>query len=365
MAWHLPRIMKSWIRNLGISIAAGALLVTAVPAAVSAAPLGIRFGAGIGDCNFSGSNAGNRQTILLVWKDKDGNLKSPQTVKSDKHGNWNGRCDSNEVVEVGDTIKATIGTKSRTFQVPELTVDVDRVTNVVSGLGPANDSVSLYAYSSNNNANQDVSTDPSGAYSYDFTSQLDITGDGWAEADWSSPSGDYVYAYGNAQYVQVWEGRAPYRSGYVEARPGQAVSVDLLDGSLVQKASSSGTANRYGYVNIDFLDANGNVVQALAGDTIDATDVASDATWVLPAISVSGVASTNRVSGTCLPNDDYYFEAYSPQYDRDNSFNGVADSAGNFSRNITHQMDLQSGDHIDVFCTLSTGDEVARHVTVP
>ncbi len=366
MVLHLPRVMTSSLRVLGVSIAAGALLVTAVPAAVSAAPLGIQFSIGMGNCDMRGWNAGNKQAILLVWKDSGGDLKSTQKVKSDKHGNWYSNCDYNEQIEAGDTIKATIGTKSRTIHVPQLSVAVDRVTNVVSGYGPPNDTVSLYVYTSDTSANQDVSTDPSGQYSFDFTSQLDIKGQDYAEADWYSPSGDDIYSYANAQYVQVWEGRAPDQdAAYVQAQPGEAVSVHLLDGSLVEKASFSGTGNRYGSLEGDFIDASGNVVRALAGDTIDATDVASDATWVLPAISVSGVASTDRVSGTCVANSRYDFEAYSSFANRYASYSGVTDSSGNFSRKITSQMDLQSGDHIDVYCTLPTGDQVDRHVTVP
>jgi len=356
------------VRAIGSALAFGALLLALLPTAASAASFNPQLNIGIGNCSVDGWNAGSTKTVVLTWKDSDGGLKNKQTVTSDSGGNFSTNCDSSEQVEVGDTIRVTIGTRSRTLTVPKLTITVDRISNTVSGQGPAGDWVGVQACERAMGC-YDASepTDgTTGAYSHDFSSDVDITGAGYARVNWTSPQGDDIQSNADAQQILIWEGRTPWGGSFNASGPaGLHFTVHLLNGSLSNIGDGQAVLNARGYSSGDILDSHGARVRAHAGDTIDATDLVSDAYFVLPAISVSGNATTDRVSGTCLPNSPFWFEAYAPDYSRDTTRSGTTDGTGFFSRKITSSMNLKRGDHIDVECTLSTGDTVAKHITVP
>jgi len=132
LAWNIERrtLVKLVLRPVRVAApvfgAALALLgLIASPAAVSAS-LAVRLNAYYGDCSFGGTQAGSQKTIKIVWRDRDGDAKSIQTVKSNSAGLWSIKCEYDEFVETRDTVKATIGTTSRTFVVPQLTLHIDR-----------------------------------------------------------------------------------------------------------------------------------------------------------------------------------------------------------------------------------------------
>ena len=356
------------IRAIGSALALGALLLALLPTAASASSFNPQVGANIGNCSVYGWNAGSKKSVVLTWKDSDGNLKNKQTVKSDSSGNFDGNCDYSERIEFGDTIQVTIGSGTRTLTIPKLTIAVDRVSNTVSGKGPAGDSVDVTGCERDMGCNDYTAlTDgTTGAYSHDFSSDVDITGAGYGYVDWLSPQGDDVENSADAQSIQIWEGR-PGSSLSFEASgaAGQQFTLHLLDGSLAPIGSSAVSFDQWGSYQNDIVDADGVRVRAHAGDTVDASGLASDAYFVLPAISVSGNVKTDKVSGTCLPNLPFSFEAYAFDYSRETSFDGTTNGSGSFSMKIAPQMKLKHGDHIDIYCTLSTGDQVAKHITVP
>ena len=355
-----------FIRAIGGALALSALLLTLLPSAASAASFNPKLGVNIGNCSVYGWDAGSKKTVVLTWKDSDGNLKNKQTVKSDSSGNFDSNCDYTENIEFGDTFQVAIGTSSRTLTIPKLTIVVDRVSDSVSGKGPASDAVDITACGDSGCYSATEPTNGAGAYAHNFSGDTNITGTGYGWVDWYSAQGDYVENNADAQQLQIWEGRTGSSLSYwVSGAPGQQFTVHLLNGSLTEIGSSVAFLDQWGTYRNDILDADGARVFAHAGDTVDATGLASDAHFVLPAISVAGNVKTNKVSGTCLPNSPYSFEAYATDYSRDANFNGTTTGAGSFSVKITSQMKLKHGDHVDVYCTMSTGDQVAKHITVP
>ena len=87
-------------------------------------------------------------------------------------------------IRAGDVVDVT-ASPTNSITVPALTASLNPATNVVSGSGPANSLVRVWVFhwtdSSFTSYNKSVSTDSSGAYSADFTGEVDLL--------------DYDYAY--------------------------------------------------------------------------------------------------------------------------------------------------------------------------
>jgi hypothetical protein len=368
VAAALPRLSLHLSRRALVALAIGGLLpiVTAAPAA---AALGIKLTAYYGDCGFFGSSAGASKTIKIVWKAADTSLKSTQSVKSKLNGAWASKCDGSERVEVGDTIKTTIGTTSRTFTVPKITANVDRVANTVAGIGPANSTMHVEAdtygsgFSIIDHQTVAGSTAGNGSYAVDFSGVIDILGWDDIYAYWNNARGDQYIRYVTAPGLRVWVGRS-YAT--VVGNPNSRVQVDLADSSDTPRASTTGTLDFWGYLGTEFLDADGAGVNPAIGDHV-AADFASDAHLTVPNIHATANVGTNVVNGHCLAGLGFSVRVYAPDRSRIADRIGTANGSGNFTANFasTPSLDIRSGDKMDLYCGLATGDIVARHSTIP
>jgi hypothetical protein len=355
-----------------LGLLSAALVLAILPATVSAATSPITIHAELGECQWFGDFAGNKKTIVFLWRDSAGKMKSTQRVRSQASGRYDTRCDFGEAIEVGDTIKATIGNKSHTFTIPRLTLASNRADDTVWGYGPANSSVdvrftSIEGFWTGSTAfAHNTPTDANGLFSYDFTSEGDIRG--WDQVEVESPNahGDIAFIQTTAPTLKLYVGRPDRRNVWGYVAPGTSLEVDLLDSGHIQKAIAAGGVDRFGYFETDFIAADMGFVRAIAGDFVDATaSIGADATWQIPAIPVTIRASSDKVSGTCLPNDGWQVNARSNVADRNAFVTGMTNASGNFSTDLTSQMNLQRGDKVNVYCKLPSGDVVARFVTVP
>ena len=154
--------------------------------------------------------------------------------------------------------------------------------------------------------------------------------------------------------VGVWVNRSLF---FGAARPGHKVLVELLpDGSDVPLADATVSPRPWGSIFGDFLDDDGHPVRVRVGQTIRALDVASDASFAVPAVTGSATSSTDRVNGSCGgPYRDYFVEAYSPTFNRYGFVVGTSRADGTFSKDLTSRIDLRAGDTVNIQCRLSTG----------
>jgi hypothetical protein len=370
LALALPRFPFHVPRRYLVALVIGALLPITAAAPVSAA-LGIKIVAYYGDCNFGGNSAGANKTIKLVWKDSSGSLKSTQTVKSKANGTWASRCEALERVEVGDTIKATIGTSSHLVTAPRLTASVDREANTVSGFGPVNSNtfqVDVYSYGGGftitNHSTLTPSSGGTGAWSTDFTGLLDILGWDDVFVAWGNGHGDVFIRYETAPGLRVWLGRSAVT---VAGDPGNHVQVDLSTSGSVLRASTSGSLDFYGYLYSEFPDADAGGVRPVAGDQV-AADFAGDATFAIPSMHATGNVTSDKVAGQCPHNDGYLVRVLSPDGSKSQARAGKATSpTGTFTANFATAptFDIRAGSKIDLYCGLPSGDVVARRSTVP
>lgn len=346
---------RGWIGALvGASLA-----LTMTPGIVSAATPWVRFGADYNGCSVYG--VGPRSTLIKVtWKDSNGSLKHVQVVKSKTNGAFQTTCDYDEQVERGDVFTAKVGTRTRSFTVPALKIGIDRVTDVVSGRGPANTTLTIGLPDSDT---MEVLTTGDGSYDQDVTSVHDIIGYDLVSVSYATGDGDVVYRALRAPFVMVYRDRADVRMG---GRPGRLMTVELYDPTVL-KSDVDCAVGPTGGCWLQFTDEDGHMVRTRAGDRVTAPSIASDLDFIVPAVTTKGVPSTDVLSGTCLAGQSspYYVEAYRPSGGASVSRSGVTSAMGTYRKDVTSSYDLRSGDKLFSECMLPSGDWVAKLITVP
>ena len=325
-----------------IGVLIGVVEAGAFSAPVAAAGPATTIEVTYGSCQVQGKTGANK-VVKLVWKDREGDLKSTQSVTAKATGRWVSRCDNyTSGIARGDTIKATVGAASRTFTVPRLTVDANRVTDVIDGVGPADASLHVFVghyegFAYQGRTDRVVGTDSGGLYSVAMGAFVDILGDDFVGATWTD-AGDSVTRSYWAPAVQVYRNDSGVR---VWARPGTDVSVSL---SGSDSATFSSRTAIDGFAGGSFTDGHGDGVYVHAGDSIT-SNIASDATFTVPALSISAAVSTDVVSGTCaLPHAPWLFYVSRPSGNTTFHYYGTGDGTGHFHRDMTADLDVKSDD---------------------
>lgn len=358
MSAHGTSSPRSAVQRRIVWVAAivGALCLGVLPAATSAAGPIARFTANYNDCSVYGVAAPNR-TIKVTWKDSDGSLKHVQTVTSKANGTFRTTCDDDELVERGDTFTAKIGTTSRSFTVPRLGFWIDRDSDQIQGKTLSSTTVRV-AWPT---GVAEVNTESDGSFSYDASGDTDLIGSDWVKVSFESTAGDLVLRWLQVPFVTVFRGRAGI---FLRGRPGATIEAQLLDGSTT-RAEVDCRVGTSGGCSLSFIDEDGHLVPARAGDRVVSTDIGAD--FIIPEVTVKGAIGTDVISGTCLAgtSSPFYVEAYRPSGPGFASRSGTTTASGTFSRDITSSMDLRSGDKIYAECQLPSGDWVARFITVP
>jgi hypothetical protein len=269
-----------------------------------------------------------------------------------------------------DRIRATDGSVSREIVVPNLTITVNRVTDVVSGHAPASRSVTFTgchyeAWLTCSDISGGTTASANGAYSKDFTPTVDIRGEDFVEVEYSSPAGDTVTREGFAPKAVVRVGDSSVL-GF--ANPGQSVSVRLKRSGSV-KGTATGVADAgLGYWSETLHRSGGDPIVPHAGDNVVGT-WAADGALTIPTTSVTGNAATDHVTGQCLVDKPVKIRAYHPNFSSTSYAAGMADGTGHFNvdtsdaQNPTY--DLQHGDLIEVSCLTTRGDTVFFTGVVP
>ena len=190
---RIGRSIHSWRpARLGTAAVICVLLAALLPAAAVAAPK-VTFSLCLGCSGVSGQGPA-KTNIAVVWKSSAGDLRQKVTVKSGADGWWNAPYAIYDYeLTPGDTVKVTIGTWTRTFTVPRLSLRVDRLTGVVSGRGPANTHLDVSLGTSDDQYTESVTTDALGAFRYDFSADgAAVDGNSRAWVSWQNALGDSV-----------------------------------------------------------------------------------------------------------------------------------------------------------------------------
>ena len=348
----------------------GAILATLVAGQVAAA-VNVTLRVSIGSCQFFGDTS-PKKVVKFEWRDSDGSLKDRFSVKSDSDGNINSACYFPDVIESGDTIKVTVGTSSRTITVPRLTLNVDRDTDTAWGKSTPDTELHVALSKANNSFNYDdftffdefPTTDGSGAYSVDFGSLdgADILGSDYVDTYWTDANGDTVDLERSTPNFLATIGK-PYVD--VDGNPGTTRSASLYSvpsGTLLAHT----TATLSDYDELRFYDADGSPVRVEPGNQI-VTDLASDATLTVPTIAATINKSTGKVTVNCGLGAGYavFVATHDRNYVRYGNRSGHTNGSGIFVADfgVAPKTAIKSGDNVQVYCMLASGDTVSRVFT--
>ena len=304
------------------------------------------------------------EDLKVTLRGPDGAFQGSFVNTTGGDGSWGYDCFWGDI-NAGDKLIAKVGSITRTFVVPALNFNINRVTDVVSGKTVANSEVQIYLWDCNSNWNCNYITDrvrptnAKGNFSTDFTNTYNVRGHDQVEVDWYSPQGDNIYREMDAPSVNVdtW-----YNEFWGDAKPNTDVTAWLFDkmGNQVAKGrdhSDWWDGEYYGKFGRRDI---------LPGYFVG-SDIASDALWKVFDINPQFNTAADTINAKCWKNRPYY--VYASNIDNGNSFSttGVTDGNGNISITTTNynSFDLRSEDTVDIECRNPLGDDQESLFEVP
>ncbi|CAN5459972.1 hypothetical protein BH20CHL6_BH20CHL6_09390 [soil metagenome] len=344
------------------SLATALVLAATLAGTARAGGGGFSFDVLLNDTCVSGTGPADTG-LAISLRTFSGHLRDRFRTTTDGDGNWVGCFRLG--VRGGNVIKALGGGSSESWRIPKITLDTERVSDVVSGLGPENTTLALTVvhypgFASGREisvAEREVTTDGDGDYSTDFSDAVAIVG------------GDQVSALlqqdGNrATIVNLAPRMGIFRNDDVafgNLNPGDPVHVELrrADGSLKAQLTSPGFFSNF-WDGILYA-PDGTSVAARPGDVLW-SDIASDSRFTLPVMALNGSATRDTVYGRCMPNRPYEVIVVRESLTEFvfESFRGRTNGAGRFVKEVSARVDLQRGDRLTLECKFATGDLVGR-----
>ncbi len=354
------------------AIVAALVLVALIPSQAAAATRPITFDLVLGYSCFWG-RASDNATVNYTLRDSSGVLVIGGQTTSDESGYWSADCPTDgRSIRPGDRLRAADGNSVRKFVIPELTLILNRVTNVIRGRAPAGTQVEVeYLYPSIPvpdivSTTKTINVGSDGVWS--FRPKRDIIGGHGASLFWGSAAGHTIYLDAAAPMVVVTIGRATF-SGI--GRVLSQATVTLRDGLTSAVKGTGGTTvdGRGQFAGV--LRSAGVRVPVQAGDRI-ISNVARDADFIVPDIEATGDPAAETVSGRCHDTGDYaghaQVQVYRNGFQRGwTTFNTEPD--GVFMVDVTDAFPnssvIKHGDQLLVRCRQVTGDYVQKWFAVP
>ncbi len=355
-------------RPFMLSAVLAAMAATLVGAAPASAAVFTEFHAELFDNDAWGWGPPNTE-LKVTLRGEDGGFQGRFVTTTDGNGFWEGEFWS--PINPGDRLIATDGSTSRTFIVPMISYQINRVTDVISGRAPKNSSVWVEVYGCQQPFNpedcdtvweDERSTNAKGRFSADTTGGYDIRGNDWVGVYWENSDGDEVFRELPAPALNVIVNNNVV---FGHSVPRTAVSVWLFDSQGRQRESVRDWAETgEGYYEASFQ-RNERPVNIRGGDIVR-SNVASDSQWKIIDSNGSFNTGNDTVSGRCFKNKLYM--VFSEHPNGNSSFTtGFADNNGNFTVNVmtADGFDLQSDDIVDIGCANPQGDVQETIYEVP
>jgi hypothetical protein len=273
---------------------------------------------------------------------------------------WRVCFSSTHVPVNGNKIRLIHWTVDRTVGVPDLTIALDRVTNVVRGHAPAGKAIEL-DYESCDAMGRCTEEPPvpatanaQGRYQQDL-SPIDIDGSDLVRALYTNPHDDLFYRDGQAPFMTI---KSPNKVSLSCLSAG-TTTVRLLDtdGTLRSSLSfhtSGACKNASGAFR-----RSGEAVNIHVGDRI-LSSFASDAKMTWPGVSVA--AHDTSYSVRCFPETDWYLTIRNKEGTLKGSYSGTTDADGRFVQHAGYQH-IKPGWTVRVACESRPGDRVTASAT--
>jgi hypothetical protein len=354
-------ILHVYRRAAAVGLTVGLLLLAVMPAVANAATPPITFNMDMFGRCVSG-NAADGATIDVTWRSSNGTLKAEGTADHPYGGGYFELCEGKSTqLRPGDQIKVSDGSYTRQYTVPNLTIHLDRVADVMTGTGPASRTLRLCISTGDFGRCHSVRVGQDGTWSYNPHHDIFHYKIGYGVSlEWTSPNDDVLsIPEVNAPFVAVTLGQAKFTG---ETDPGGNAKI-LLNGN----ASGSVTGGDDGYFAGKFRKSNGTAVKVQAGDRVHSPSLASGADWIMPQIDGTASASTDVVSGRCYDSGTFSGTVSVDVY-RTGRLRGTTsfgtESDGSFSVDMRRDVgdffenpaNIKPGNRVVIGCIQTTGD---------
>ena len=292
-------------------------------------------------------------------------LRSDGSVIQTRHDDttslqWQVCFSSTHVPVAGNRIRLTHWTVDRTAGVPDLTIALDRATNVVRGRAPASATIELDGQSCDalgrctENPPVEATVNAQGRYQQDL-SPVDIDGSDQVRVLYTNAHEDLFYRNGQAPFMTIIR---PNKVSLSCLSAG-TTTVRLLDADgTVRSSLSLHTSGACKSASGTFR-KNGKAVNIHVGDRIRST-FASDAKMTWPGVSVA--AHDTAYSVRCFPETVWYLTIRNSNGTLKGSYTGTTDTDGRFVQDAGYQH-IKPGWTVRVACESAAGDRVVASAT--
>ena len=168
---------------------------------------------------------------------------------------------------------------------------VNATTNVVSGSGPANASLSIEV----NGNPLPATTDVTGAFSADFTGIYDIQPGNYVRIRYINADGNEVYL-GNVPAPYLYANKGNYSAGGAVAAINAPVTVTLKHDTTV-KATAVVASGMGGWFSVSLYTPSGAPAIISTGDTVEATSGGTTMSLPIPTLTAVVNPTTDSVTG--------------------------------------------------------------------
>lgn len=271
-------------------------------------------------------------------------------LMADFGGQWSACFD--RAIRPGMKLTAKHGALQRTITVPSLSVRVDRVADVISGVGPADSTLDV-AISECNPAgcaaptHRPETVGANGRYSL-VVGDIDLIGGDEVEIRLDKPSGDVFRAFAEAPSLTVSLANKVFAG--CMPKGGLTFTLKTAGGTLRSTASKQNDVE-CGGLNLKFKH-NGSPVTIAVGDVIRGS-FSTDARLVWPDWSLAATAGGSTVSGQCFADSPFW--GFISRNSSSTIFSGTTAPDGTFSKPVGWT--FASGDGVTVDCQTKRGDE--------
>jgi hypothetical protein len=361
--------VRRWAVRLPVALVVGSLLATGWASSVSAATRPLTVTASIGSQCIDG-RAKSNAFLRVIVRDSTGSIKGRSAETADASGYWE-FCTYSQPILSGDRVNVLVFStgQKRVFTIPRLSLTVDRVSDIVSGRGPSNSTLKIEAAGSTvllddyYDVIEKVTTDATGAYSFDFSSDgIDLIGGATLTITWKHAGGAVqVWRQAVVPYVLVSLGSADF---YGATQPNRHIGITLTEGvdtvATGDAVGDSGIFYNPGEFTGMFVDADDDPYLVKGGEWLDAPALGSDGSFLIPAIGGTANLAADTVSGTCVPFGAYLVVATSANYYDYGVDYGVVAANGSFTAHLGSQMNLRRNADVQIYCVTTGGDVITQ-----
>ena len=336
-------------RSLVISVLLGSVIALPV-SATAANPISIQVITGTSCVSGTGPED---VEVIATLPTPSGVERARTRTRSDDFGTW-AACfrlaDPTTFVNGGDKLHIQAGSRERTFNVPRIEPQVDRVRDVIAGRAAPNSSVDIVVthrktFNTIREYFYQVNTDGEGRYRVDTTSDFNLIG--FDEIAVVNLVGNNLF--GSASYAPALHVAAVNNVVFGAVNNGTRVHIRLYDSDGHAKAHSTAGPLFFGTFEVAMYMSNGAAAYPVAHDWVTST-IASDAVMRIPPSALRGSAENDTVRGRCPADAPYLLAAGMKE------FYGRADGNGNVERNVGSRIDLRRGTELSLYCMYPTGD---------